>query len=221
MKLSRTTATAALALATSCQAANLVVHATGGNVTTTTMYGLMHEDINNSGDGGIYAELIYNRAFQGSDMFPTSLDGWSSVNGAQLSIKNLSTPLSWALPSSMNVAVGSAKGQKVGFRNGGYWGMDVRVQKYTGSFHVKGGYSGSFTASLQSNLTGEVFGSVDVVSKSVDKEWTQHEFVLAPTKDAPNVNNTFAITFDRAVSPQTPDGVCTIEGITDKLSPGR
>lgn len=167
-------------------------------MTTSTMYGLMHEDINNSGDGGIYAELIYNRAFQGSDMFPTSLDGWSSVNGAALSIKNSSTPLSWALPSSMNIAVGSGKGQKIGFRNGGYWGIDVRVQKYTGSFYVKGSHTGSFTASLQSNLTGEVFGSVDVKSKSVEKGWTQHEFVMVPTKDAPNVNNTFAITFDPA-----------------------
>jgi alpha-L-arabinofuranosidase len=29
------------------------------------MYGMMHEDINHSGDGGIYAELLTNRAFQG------------------------------------------------------------------------------------------------------------------------------------------------------------
>lgn len=192
-------ATAALALASSCHAANLVVHSTGGNVTTSTMYGLMHEDINNSGDGGIYAELIYNRAFQGSDMFPVSLDGWSPVNGAALSIKNLSTPLSSALPSSVNVAAGSKYG-KVGFANSGFWGMDVKVQKYTGSFYVKGSYKGLFTASLQSNLTGETFGEVDIVSKSVDKEWTQHEFILVPFKNAPNVNNTFAITFNAAVS---------------------
>ena len=29
------------------------------------LYGLMHEDISHSGDGGIYAELLINRAFQG------------------------------------------------------------------------------------------------------------------------------------------------------------
>jgi alpha-N-arabinofuranosidase len=196
-------AMATLALASSCHAANLVVHSTGGNVTTSTMYGLMHEDINNSGDGGIYAELIYNRAFQGSDMFPVSLDGWSSVSGAALSIKNLSTPLSSALPSSVNVATGSKSG-KVGFANSGFWGMDVKVQKYTGSFYVKGSYKGLFTASLQSNLTGETFGQVDIVSKSVDQGWTQHEFILIPFKNAPNVNNTFAITFNAAVSDLPP-----------------
>lgn len=131
--------------------------------------------------------------------FPVSLDGWTSVNGAALSLQKLATPLSWALPYSMKVASGSKSG-KIGFANTGFWGMDVKVQKYTGSFHVKGAYTGSFTASLQSNLTGESFGSVDVTSQSVSGEWTQHNFTLVPTKNAPNSNNTFAITFDPAVS---------------------
>ncbi|KAJ9139520.1 GH51 arabinofuranosidase [Coniochaeta hoffmannii] len=188
-------ATAALAFASSCNAANLVVQATGGNNSSPLMYGLMHEDISNSGDGGIYAELIYNRAFQGSDMYPSNLAGWIPVNGASLSLQRLATPLSWALPYSMNVAATASSG-KIGFANTGYWGMDVKMQTYSGSFYVKGVYEGSFTASLQSNLTGDVFGSVDVVSQSVAGEWTQHNFTLVPSKAAPNSNNTFAITFD-------------------------
>lgn len=35
------------------------------NATAPKLYGLMHEDISHSGDGGIYAELLRNRAFQG------------------------------------------------------------------------------------------------------------------------------------------------------------
>lgn len=35
------------------------------NVTAHSLYGIMHEDISHSGDGGIYAELLINRAFQG------------------------------------------------------------------------------------------------------------------------------------------------------------
>lgn len=35
------------------------------NVTAPLLYGIMHEDISHSGDGGIYAELLINRAFQG------------------------------------------------------------------------------------------------------------------------------------------------------------
>lgn len=74
--------------------------------------------------------------------------------------------------------------------------MDVKQQKYTGSFWVKGSYEGDFVASLESNLTSDVFGEVKVPSKSVADEWTEHEFELIPTKDAPNSNNTFSITFD-------------------------
>jgi alpha-N-arabinofuranosidase len=35
------------------------------NDTAPNLYGIMHEDINHSGDGGIYAEMLQNRAFQG------------------------------------------------------------------------------------------------------------------------------------------------------------
>lgn len=92
---------------------------------------------------------------------------------------------------------------QIGFQNEGYWGMDVRRQKYTGSFWVKGDYTGSFTASLQSNLTDDVFGSVEIMSHAVADDWIEHTFELVPEKDAPNSNNTFAITFD---STGTPNG---------------
>jgi alpha-N-arabinofuranosidase len=35
------------------------------NETAPKLYGLMFEDIDHSGDGGIYAEMLINRAFQG------------------------------------------------------------------------------------------------------------------------------------------------------------
>ena len=80
------------------------------------------KDINNSGDGGIYAELILNRAFQGSEAFPTSLEGWSPVGGAELKLKNLTTPLSKALPTSVHVAAGT-QGSVVGISNSGFSGL--------------------------------------------------------------------------------------------------
>lgn len=159
-------------------------------------YGFLHEDINNSGDGGIYAELIQNRAFQYSPEFPVSTAHYFPVNGANFSIEFLDTPLSEALPASLRVSAGSNSTGKIGFKNEGYWGIAVSQQKYTGSFWVKGAYNGSFTASLQSNLTDEVFGSVEVASKSVEDEWTEHEFEIVPESDAPSSNNTFSVTFD-------------------------
>lgn len=42
------------------------------NATAPDLYGIMFEDINHSGDGGIYGELIVNRAFQGNSWAATA-----------------------------------------------------------------------------------------------------------------------------------------------------
>ncbi|KAK2811992.1 hypothetical protein FQN50_001700 [Emmonsiellopsis sp. PD_5] len=184
------------ALVAATGAVDIRVSSSGGNATSGHQYGFLHEDINNSGDGGIYAELIRNRAFQYSEQYPLSLDGWHAINRANLSLQRLSDPLSDALPVSMSVAPGTSKKGAIGFYNDGYWGMSVKKQKYSGSFWVKGSYKGVFTASLQSALTNETFGSVKVKSKASPKKWVEHKFELVPRKDAPNANNTFAITFN-------------------------
>lgn len=139
--------------------------------------------------------MIQNRAFQFSDLYNVSTAHYFPINGAKLDIKMLDEPLSKALPASMRVTAGKTAG-KTGFSNDGYWGMDVRKQKYTGSFWVKGAYKGSFTASLESNLTKKEYGSVDIKSKAVAGKWVEHTFELIPKKDAPNSNNTFSISFD-------------------------
>ncbi|KAL8377635.1 hypothetical protein RB595_008364 [Gaeumannomyces hyphopodioides] len=189
---------AAALAASSATALEVAVKASGGNKTSMHQYGFLHEDINYSGDGGIYAELIRNRAFQGSWLHPRTLKSWKPINAA-LSLRNLSVPLSDALPVSMHVTPPAEGGSgRSGFLNEGFWGMDVKKQKYTGSFWVKGGYEGKFVASFQSALTNDVFGSVEIESKAKGDEWVEHEVVLVPEKDAPSSNNTFAITFDRA-----------------------
>ncbi|GIJ98194.1 hypothetical protein Aspvir_000309 [Aspergillus viridinutans] len=183
-----------LPLLAACTAAvEISVASSGGNVTTNLQYGLMEEEINHCGEGGLYAELIRNRAFQGGSKYPSNLDAWTAVNGATLSLKNLSDPLSSALPTSVNVKGG--KGQ-AGLTNLGWWGIDVKPQQYTGSFYVKGAYNGSFTALLQSARTGKVFASAKIASHSVEDKWVQHSFTLVPHSAAPDTNNTFSITFD-------------------------
>ena len=109
-------AVALAGLAATAQALSISIASSGGNATSDLAYGIMFEDINHSGDGGIYAELIQNRAFQGNAVFPSNLSAWIPIGGSQLSLQNLSTPLSSALPSSMNVATTATSGQ-VGFSN--------------------------------------------------------------------------------------------------------
>jgi len=95
-------------------------------------------DINRSIDGGVYAELIQNRAFYHSSIYPATLDPWQAVGGAALSLRNDSTPLSDALPTDMRVASTKKSAGQIGFANPGWWGIDVAVQTYKGSFWVKG-----------------------------------------------------------------------------------
>lgn len=147
----------------------------------------------------MYAELVRNRAFQGSTVYPANLDGYAPVNGAVLSMQNLSDPLSPSMPTSLNVHKGDKEG-KIGFANAGFWGMEVKPQLYTGSFYVKGNYDGDFTITLQSNLTSEVFAWTEVKSAGKHDEWVQYKYTLFPWTWAPNSNNTLAITVDSKVN---------------------
>jgi len=167
-------------------------------VKSARVHNLSRARLTQLGSGGIYAELIQNRAFQGSPVYPSTLDAWFSVGGTSLSLQNLSQPVSAALPTSVRVSTNGTKTGSVGFGNEGFWGIDVKVQQYNGSFWVKGAYTGTFTASLRSNLTNQTFGSVQIQGTTSANAWTQHNFTLTPDTAAPNSNNTFVITFDAA-----------------------
>lgn len=178
-------------------AVNLSVARDGGNASSPLMYGIMFEDINHSGDGGIYAELIRNRAFQGSTEFPSTLAPWEAVGNAKLSLQNNTVPLSWALPASVNVAhgAGSTAGGVIGLQNPGWWGISVKPQTYTGSFWALGSYKGQFTAKLQSATTSHVWASVNIKSECQQGKWVEHKFQLNPQVAAPDTNNTFVLEF--------------------------
>jgi len=175
-------------------AINLQVASSGGNASSPLAYGLMFEDINHSGDGGIYAELIQNRAFQGSAVHPPTLDPWTPIGDASLSLHNATTPLSSALPTSVQVT--STGAGTVGLSNPGWWGIDVQAQEYTGSFWVLGAYSGKFTVKLQSNSTSKVFAETTIASACKSSEWVEHKFTLTPKAAAPNSNNDFIIEYE-------------------------
>ena len=183
-------------------AINLEVASNGGNASSPLMYGLMFEDINHSGDGGIYAELINNRAFQGNREYPSTLEPWVPVGNAILTLQNTSIPLSSALPTSVNVAPKPHSNTgKIGLLNPGWWGIDIKPQTYTGSFWTLCSFQGTFTVKLQSNLTDEVFASLDIPSLCQHNKWVEHTFELIPHVAAPNSNNTFVIEFDSSSGP--------------------
>ena len=186
----------------------------------------MIEDISHSIDGGLYAELIYNRAFQGSgvttgklpgfngtqiiasenpvDPFGPVLDGYRSIGGARLMLDRLH-PLSEALPVVVKVTFPLEATGEVGFLNEGFYGIAVSEQTYHASFYILAG--GPFAAanctyvkmSLRSNSTQDIWSSesIPLNNKSVsDFLYTHVQIRLENTALAPDTKNNFTVTFD-------------------------
>lgn len=148
---------------------------------------------------GLYAELINNRAFQfGGQIENATTDPWKPVNSV-LTIAT-SNPLSAALPFSMNVASSAtANNGRIGMCNGGWWGIDVHPDVYTGTFYTYGAYTGDFGVSLE-GAKGEIFASLSLPSATVDSRWTQYSFTMNPPAGAADLDNSFCITFDPSKS---------------------
>ncbi|KAH7097271.1 glycoside hydrolase [Auriculariales sp. MPI-PUGE-AT-0066] len=162
-----------------------------------TMYGYMWEDINHSGDGGLYAELLQNRAFQKT----TNLTGWDPLTESiELSVVT-GDGVSAALPNSLEVAIESGTRGFVSFANTGYWGIKVTPNTtYSGSLYARLGegtkYRGDLCVSLQS-ATDEpvVFAETVAVHAGVlTRSWAKFTFTLKTgDKGTDNINNVFAI----------------------------
>ncbi|KEP50300.1 alpha-L-arabinofuranosidase [Rhizoctonia solani 123E] len=164
----------------------------------STLYGWMWEDINHSGDGGLYAELLQNRAFQiVTPHTSQALNAWSAYKGTTLDVTNAIAGVSAALPNSLQATVPAGSTGQVGFDNSGYWGIKVQSGwKYTGSFYARSdGYTGAVTVSLVSS-SGTVYAT-KTVSK-VTSSWKKFTFNFTPSKSAPDVKNVFRVTVDGA-----------------------
>jgi alpha-N-arabinofuranosidase len=145
-----------------------------------TLYGLMTEEINHSYDGGLYPELIRNRAFMDGSYGP---HGWVLVEqgNAQASMElDKSTGPSTAIPHSLKVAIQTADAKdQGGVANTGYWGMAVRSNEtYQCSFFAKadGGMTGPIMARLVSDRTGAVLAQASV--PAISGEWQQYKLAL-------------------------------------------
>ncbi|KAF8645689.1 hypothetical protein AX16_007638 [Volvariella volvacea WC 439] len=162
----------------------------------STLYGYMWEDINHSGDGGLYAELLQNRAFQ--VVIPGTLNalaGWQSYNDARIAVTNKTPGVSAALPNSLQVQIPKVARGPIGFENTGYWGIKVQADwTYKGSFYAKSSsFSGPITVSLKS-MRGTVYAAKTI--QGVSKDWKKFTFEFKPTQSALDDQNVFNIAVD-------------------------
>ncbi|KAL1668200.1 glycoside hydrolase superfamily [Schizophyllum commune] len=195
---SRLLASAYLTLALRAAAqVTVTVNATASHPIPTTLWGQMYE----SGDGGLYAELLQNRAFQkvtpGSD---DSLTAWGTVGSVNISVIADDQPVSSSLPNSLELVVPDGATGAVGFSNEGYWGIKVTESTtYNASFYYKvpeeSIFSGDATIALQSS-SGDVLASATIPISGAQTEWTQVAAELTPSSSAGDVNNVFTVTLD-------------------------
>jgi alpha-N-arabinofuranosidase len=146
------------------------------------LYGLMTEEINHAYDGGLYAELVRNRAFLDDKTSPAH---WSIVQGDGAAAKmtlDPSTPLSGAIATSLRLDVAQASpGHETGIANEGYWGIPVKRQaRYRASFFAKAaaGFTGPVIVSIQSDDGRTTYASAAV--HGVTSAWKQYEVTLVP-----------------------------------------
>ncbi|MFJ9381536.1 LamG-like jellyroll fold domain-containing protein [Streptomyces sp. NPDC101455] len=121
--------------------------------------GLMFEDINHSGEGGIYAELVQNRSMMASDTTPVH---WSAVGGTTLAL-DTTTPLNDVLTRSLKVVLPSGTGarHRAGVSNDGFWGIPARPRTtYTARLFAKASrHLGPLTVTIESADGKAVYAS--------------------------------------------------------------
>ena len=180
-----------------------------------TFYGLMTEEINYSYEGGLYGELIRNRAFKADAIqeiikpenyepatyYPVQIavtnapKFWSVVGGA-VALLDTNNPLNAALNVSLKLDAASAsQNSPAGIANGGYWGIPLKPKTaYQVSFFAKStaGFRGPLTVSLESADGKTVFASAQISGLTGD--WKKFAALLTTKDLTPSKENVFKIT---------------------------
>lgn len=154
-------------------------------------YGLMTEEINYCYDGGLYAELVRNRAFLDDAETPAH---WSAIQGASITL-DPEVPLNTAIPISLRVYVATAPG---GVSNAGYWGIPVKPEtRYRARFHAKAaaGITGPVTVAIVSEDGGTVFAQAATQDLSV--EWEAYDLELTTAQVAPTTKARLMLTLNQ------------------------
>ncbi len=146
-----------------------------GPVIGNLHYGIFYEEINNAGDGGIYAELIRNGSMEENGSNP---DYWWTLGNATFSISTQNL-INGAQTRSMQLNLNKAGD---GTRNIGYWGINiVKGQKYKASFWIRttGNWIGDLTLTLES-YEGDDLGS-SVVHVEEAQTWKKYTIDITAT----------------------------------------
>lgn len=162
-------------------------------------YGLMTEEINHSYDGGLYGELVQNRAFLDNAEKPVH---WSLLTGTAASATiglDRSAPLNNVLTNSLRLdAVVASEWDHAGVANDGYWGIPVKPHtKYRASFYARAAadFKGPITVAIESNDGSIVYAQAKV--SSIGSKWKRHTVTFKTGNAKPTAKARLVISLDR------------------------
>ena len=163
------------------------------------LYGLMTEEISHSYDGGLYAELVHNRAFLDSRTEPVH---WSVVaekpSEASMAL-DPANPLNEQLKTSLKVQVASATADApAGVANDGYWGIPLKPHtRYRASFYAKAaeGFSGPVRVALVGEDQRTVYA--EAKSSKLGADWKRYEMTLKTGEVQPTSGVRLLLSLDR------------------------
>jgi alpha-N-arabinofuranosidase len=146
-----------------------------GVAVSSKLYGLMTEEINYSYDGGLYGELIRNRAFLDD---ARQASHWNAVgDGAFISLEL--TGHTAARPVALRIYGGAA--------NDGYWGIPVHPStSYRLALSVKADKPGPIDARIESPDGATVYARSSVTG--VDTQWRKLTVTLKTGTTPPTAN---------------------------------
>jgi alpha-N-arabinofuranosidase len=163
------------------------------------LYGLMPEELNHSYDGGLYAELIQNRAFLDNAATPVH---WSVVNDNDSTATIALDPTNSfndRLTTSLRLTVTkAAKKHPAGVANDGYWGIPVQPRtSYRASILARtdSGFSGPVTVSIVSDDARTVYATGKF--SGLTTGWNKFAVTLKTGRVAPTAKAHFIITLDQ------------------------
>jgi len=149
------------------------------------LWGLFFEEVNHAGDGGLYAELIRSRSFDG----PRPLEGWRLIaegDGAGSMELDDVRPVSEVSPRSLRLRAERCGQGRVGVANEGYFGIGLRRdEEYDLSFCARRSpdLAGPVRVSLE-HASGRVLAQATI--EGVSTEWSRHMCTLRADADCPD-----------------------------------
>ena len=166
---------------------NKITVTTNKKASMSDFYGIFFEDINHAADGGLYGEMIRNRAFEFSPMDNPSyqaLTAWKRIEEGGASVSSFvsnKSPFSKRNPNYLILEINKA-GTRAGIKNLGYnSGIAVNEnESYNFSCYAKSDKPCEITVSID-NAYGEV-----ITEKSLNitsNEWTEYSFTLTSPVD--------------------------------------